>query len=536
MSERGVVPRGGFGLFSSALRQNGRLGVRGHWAELPRPGERERTGTVGQNQWVSLFCAARALRITVGGIVALGWSLTASAAERQWVVLASGGGVKLIEAMAIEEAGAAVLITDSGGKKGGYNLSAIQAKLPAAPDGAVGVAREDAEVAMREIDEAAAKFPTIAAGLQHAKAGWERCIAAMVAEEAKRQEATRRVDAYLAQRPDGIASIPATKVEKHIGLGEALIAHVPERAAEIQAHIESWRALLAQKEDVAKAMPARQLIPEEALRLASDFKLRVRGAAAPAGTVGWILGAVGVSVMCFMYCAMRGLERLLRAPVSALGYLGCAAGGMGMYVLLGVRLFEAPQDFVALKAGKQGEPAFVEKVVALSQHRAQIEGDAGGLESVSLHDGGLNLFLADRVEYLASTTRSPLEPVRSSISVDVRDDAVLFYEEVKVLGLPMLVTLIAPVEGQMNALRFGEPAGRIGTWTVLPRSLVAGLWDNLRGSMATALADAGIPATFNVERISEGSIHLVLRPTGAIGPNQGSAVAERQRKAKTQKQ
>lgn len=466
------------------------------------------------------------------------WStgMRARAAEREWVILASGGGVRLIEAVAIEEAGAAVLITDASGKKGGYNLAAIQARLPAAPESATGVSREDAEAAMRKIDEAVTEFPAIAAGLKEAKAGWVKCVAVMEAGEMKRQEAARRVDAYLAQRSDGIASIPPTTVEKHIGVGEALIAQVPERAAEIQAHIESWRALLAQKEEVAQAVPARRPIPEEAMRLGSDFKLRVRGAAAPAGTVGWILGAIGASVMCVMFFAMRGLERLLRAPVSALGYLGCAAGGMWMYVMLGVRLFEAPQDFMALKAGQQGEPAFVEKVVALSQHRAQIDDDAGGLESVSLHDGGVNLFLAERVEYLASATRSPLEPVRSSISVDVRDDAILFYEEVKVLGLPMLVTLIAPVEGQMNALRFGEPAGRIGTWTVLPRSLVAGLWDNLRGSMAAALADAGVPATFNVERISEGSIHLVLRPTGAIGPNQGSAVAERQRKAKTQKQ
>lgn len=499
------------------------------------PGQRERTGIVGQNLWVNSFRAARVLRITIGGIVALAWGLTAKAAERQWVVLSSGG-VKLIEAVAIEEAGAAVLITDAAGKKGGYNLSAIQAKLPAAPDGATGVAREDAEAAMRKIDEASAKFPAIASALQDAKAGWEKCIAAIEAEEARRQEAARRVDAYLAQLADPEAGVSPTVVAKHIGLGEALIAQVPERAAEIQPHIEGWRALLAQKEEVAKAVPARQPIPEEAMRLASDFKLRVRGGAAPAGTVGWILGAIGVSGLCFMFCAMRGLERLLRTPVSALGYLGCATCGMGMYVLLGVRLFEAPQDYVALKAGQQGEPAFVEKVVALSRHRDQIEGDAGGLESVSLHDGGVNLFLADRVEYLAGATRSPLEPVRSSISVDVRDDAVLFYEEVKVLGLPMLVTLIAPVEGQMNALRFGEAAGRIGTWTVLPRSLVAGLWDNLRGSMAAALADAGIPATFNVERISEGSIHLVLRPTGAIGPNQGSAVAKRQRKGQTQKE
>lgn len=496
----------------------------------------ERTGAVGQTKDWDFMRAVRALRVILSGFVALAWGLSADAAERQWVVLASGGGVKLIEAETIEESGAAVLITDASGKKGGYNFSAIRARLPAAPDGATGVAREDAEAAMHKIDEAAAKFPAVAAGLQGAKAGWEKRITAMEAEEVKRQEAARRVDAYLAQLADAEAGVSATAVAKHIGLGEALIAQVPERGAEIQAHIESWRALVASKEDVAKAMPARRPIPEEAMRLASDFKLRVRGAAAPAGMVGWILGGIGVSVLCFMVCAMRGLERLLRAPVSALGYLGCAAGGMGMYVMLGVRLFDAPPDFVALKAGQQGEPAFVEKVVALSQHRAQIDDDAGGLESVSLHDGGVNLFLAERLEYVPGPAPSPLEPVRSSISVDIRDDAVLFYEEVTVLGLPMLVTLIAPVEGQMSALRFGEPAGRIGTWTVLPRSLVAGLWDNLRISMATALKDAGVPATFGVERISEGSIHLVLRPTGAIGPNQGSAVAERRRKAKTQKQ
>lgn len=491
---------------------------------------------MGQNRRVNSFRAGRAPRIAVCGVVALAWGLNANASERQWVVLASGGGVKLIEAVAIEEAGAAVLITDAAGKKGGYNSSAIRARLPAAPDGATRVAREDAEAARQKIDEAAARYPAIAAGLQEAKAGWGRCIAAMEAEAARREEATREVDAYLAQRPDGRDSVSPSLIEKHIGLGEALIARAPERAAEIQAHIESWRALLEKREDVAKAVPVTQPIPEEAMRLASDFKLKVRGAAAPAGTVGWILGAIGASAMCFTFCAMRGLDRLLRAPVSALGYLGCAAGGMGMFALLGVRLFETPPDFVALKAGQQGEAAFVEKVVALAQHRAQIDGDAGGLESVSLHDGGVNLFLTERVEYVPAPAPSPLEPVRSSISVDVRDDAVLFYEEVKVLGMPMLVTLIAPVEGQMNALRFGDPAGRIGTWTVLPRSLVVGLWDNLRGSLAAALEDAGVPSVFAVERISEGSIHLVLRPTGAIGPNQGRAVAERQRKATTQKQ
>lgn len=449
------------------------------------------------------------------------------ASDREWVVLSTPSGVKLIEAAEIEAAGPAVLITDVAGKKGGFNVSAIRARLPAPPADLGTVGRDDATSAIRRIDEASARFPTINAALGEARADWERCVAAKETEEASRLEDERRVDAYLAQRADPRAKPLPSAVERHIRLGEELIAKLPPRAAEIQIHIGEWRALLAPPEPEARAMPERRPIPEAALRLAKDARFRVNGAAAPGGMVIWILGAIGVSMICFMFCAMRGLERLLRAPVSALTYLGCAAGGLGFFLLLGTRLLEAPADYLALKAAEQAEPIFVEKVVALSRHRADIDGDAGGLESVSLHDGSVNRFLADRVEYVAGPAPSPLEPLRRSLSVDVRDDAVLFYEEVDLLGVPLVVTLVAPIEGQMNALRFGDPAGRVGTWTVLPRSLVTGLWDSLRGAMSAALDDAGVPATFSVERVSEGSIHLVLRPNGAVGDHQGSALAKR---------
>lgn len=473
------------------------------------------------------------LRLIGFGIAMFASVAFSRASDREWVVLSTLGGVKVIEAVAIEEAGPAVLITDVAGKKGGYNVSAIRERLPAPPEDRGKVGRDDATSAIQKIDGALARFPTIKAALGAARADWERCVAAMDAEEASRREEGRRADAYLAQRADSRTKPLPSAVESHIRLGEELIVKLPERASEIQAHLAEWRALLAPPKTEARAIPERRPIPEAAMRLANDARFRVNGTAAPGGTIAWIVGTIGVSMICFMFCAMRGLERLLRAPASALAYLGCATGGFVFYVFLGARIFEAPPDYLALTAADQGEPIFVEKVVALSQHRADIDGDAGGLESVSLHDGGVNRFLADRLEYVAGPAHSPLEPLRRSVSVDVRDDAVLFYEEVDLLGVRLLVTLVAPIEGQMNALRFGEPAGRVGTLTVLPRSLVSGLWNSLRGAMSAALDDVGVPATFNVERVSGGAIHLVLRPNGAIGDHQGRALARREKANKT---
>lgn len=468
-----------------------------------------------------------------GAVAALGlvpfgaWPAPAPCEGREWVVLGGSGGARLIEAASIEETGPAVLITDTAGKKGGYNLSAVKERIPAAPEDLAGVTREACESAIRRLDAAAGKYPAIGAALGDARAGWEKCIAAMDAEAVRRREVGLRVDSYLADRPEGREGLPATEVERRVRLGEEIIASAPHRATEIQEHIGRWRALLAPPEEKVGEARRPEPIDPGALRLPGDFRLRVPAAAASAGSVTWVAGAAVLSVMFFLFCGMRGMERVVRLRPAALGYLGCAVGGLGLYGFVGVRLLEVPPDAVALKAGGGGDASLVETLVAFSRRRADLAGDPGDFASVSLHDGSVNLFLADRVEFVGGPALSPLVPRRLSVAVDVRDDAVLFYQEVSALGLPLVVTLAAPVEGSTGALRFGEPAARVGTWAVLPRSLVAALWESLRGAMAGALEDVGVGASFGVERISEGSVHMVLRPSGGGSTRDRAAYAKR---------
>lgn len=252
----------------------------------------------------------------------------------------------------------------------------------------------------------------------------------------------------------------------------------------------------------------------EGLRLAGDFKVRLPRGAVPAKSLAGIAMAGALSLSILMLCAMRGLERLVRLRVSAFGYIGFALGGLGLYALMGMRLLETPSDLATLKVTTQGDASLAETIVAFAQRRSELAGDPYDLNGVAVYDGSVNLFLADRVEFVTGQSPSLLEPSRGSLMVEVRDDAVAFYQEIEMLGMPLVVTLLVPVEGRTNALRFGKPSARIGTWPVLPGALVTALWENLWGAMTVALADVRFANAFNVERISDGFIHLALRPSG----------------------
>lgn len=282
-----------------------------------------------------------------------------------------------------------------------------------------------------------------------------------------------------------------------------------------QADLSHPAPALPQENPTEKAQ--KPTMTPEALNLPGDFKLRLPGGAAPAQSLAGIAMAGVLSITFFMLCAMRGLERLVRMRANAFGYLACALGGLGLYAMMGMRLLEIPPDLVTLKAMAQGDASLVEAVVAFSRRRAEFAGDPYDLGTVALHDGSVNLFLEDRMEFVARRNPPVLEPRRKSLTIDVRGNAVLFYQETELLGLSLIVTLIVPVEGRTNALRFGEPAARVGTWTVMPRKLVIALWDNLRGAMAGPVAETRVMDAFNVERISDGFIHLTLRPSGGGG-------------------
>ncbi len=250
------------------------------------------------------------------------------------------------------------------------------------------------------------------------------------------------------------------------------------------------------------------------LALPGDFRVRLPLGAVPAGSLAGVAVAGAISITILMVSALRGLERILRLRASAFGYMGVALGGLGLYVLVGARLLEVPEDLLTLKVTTQGDASLVETIVAFARRRAEFEGDPYDLDDAGIYDGSVNLFLADRVDFVSEGDPGLLEPRRKSVMVEVRGNAVAFYQEVEFLGMPMVVTLLLPVEGRTNALRFGEPRARVGTWAVLPRALVEALWDNLRGAVSGALADARFADAFRVERITDGFIHLSLRSAG----------------------
>lgn len=258
-----------------------------------------------------------------------------------------------------------------------------------------------------------------------------------------------------------------------------------------------------------KGAPSQQPMALEGLKLPKEFKLRLPSGAAPARALAGVTLAVGLSVSILMMCLIRGLERLIRLQASAFGYIGFALVGLSLYALIGMRLLETPPDLITSKVTMQGDASLAETIAAFAQRRSEFTGDPFELDRADVYDGSVNLFLADRLEFIGGS--SPLEPRRKALMVEVRDTAVAFYQEVELLGMPMVVTLLVPIEGRTNALRFGQPTARVGTWTVLPSSLVKVLWDNLRLPMAAVLDDVKFADAFIVERISDGFIHLTLR-------------------------
>lgn len=272
----------------------------------------------------------------------------------------------------------------------------------------------------------------------------------------------------------------------------------------------------AQSIQPAEGAKAQSPTPE-VVKLPADFKFRLSGVAAPTRSlVGVAVGGL-LSIMVLMLCLVRGFEQLIRLHHWAFGYFAFALGGLGIYALIAMRLLETPTDLVEMKRGVQGDASLVETIVAFAQRRHELPGDPYQLDRVEVYDGSVNLFLADRLDFIAGSLRSPLEPHRKSLMIDVRGDAIAFHQEIELLGMPFAVTLFVPIEGRVNALRFGEPTARVGTWGVLPHSLVEAAWENLRGEMARALAEVKFLDTFVAERISEGFIHIALRSPGGAG-------------------
>lgn len=486
----------------------------------------------GQLKWVSLIVAAivassvsaqDATNAPAPAEAPAGAMADAAAAQattppaRQWLVIEGTGGTHVaIEAVTVEEpVKNVVMITDAAGKKTTTNKSKIKLKLPSAPDTAEGVQMSDITAAIDQFDRAIVSLPGAGESLKPGREAWEARRAEVTAMEAKKAEVKERVDAYVGATIEEATQYTAGDIEKKIQEGEALIAEAPDRQADISGQIEKWRAKLAPPPQAAMAdkpaeEPKKPAIAPESLTLPADYKLKIPESALKPNVVTATMICIAMSIMFFFYSTMHGLGRLLRLKASAFFYLAIGLGGLGFYSSGWLLLLEIPEDFTTLKKNTQGDAALVESFVAFAQKYPQIEGDASAFKEVSLQDGSINEFIKKRVEYVPRKPTAPLDVKRTAVWLDVREEGLFIYQDLAMLGTPLVATLFVPVRTADGEAQLGAPQGRLGQVT-MPKALAAVFWREMQEGVGQALEEARITKTFGLSKVTEHIVHLELR-------------------------
>lgn len=439
-----------------------------------------------------------------------------AAPSRQWLVIdVASGKHEAIEAVSIEEpVPNVVMITDAAGKKKSTNKSKIKLKLPAAPDTTEGLQLADVTAAIDQFDRAVVSMPGIGDSLKPGREAWEARRAELQAMEDAKKKLMERVDAYVGATIDESTKYSAEEVDKKIQEGEALSAEAPDRQADISAQIEKWRAKVAPPEPAmapaAPEQPKQPTIAPESLKLADDYKLKIPESAVKPNVVTATVIVVLMSIMFFFYSTMHGLGRLLRLKASAFFYLAIGLGGLGFYSSVWLLLLETPEDFTALQKGSSGDAALVEPIIAFAQKYPQVEGDASAFKEVQLQDGSVNEFLKKRIEFVPRKPAAPLDVKRSAIWLDVREDGVFIYQELGMLGAPLVATLFVPVRVTDDDIELGEAMGRFGQVT-MPKIMAAVFWREMKEGIGQSLEAAGITRTFGLNKVTEHIVHLALR-------------------------
>lgn len=436
---------------------------------------------------------------------------------REWLVIESSpGSHTAIEAVSVEEpVPNVVMITDASGKKNTTNKNKIKMKLPSAPDTSDGLEMSSVTAAIDQFDKAIGTMAGVAESLKPGRDAWEARKTELGAMEEKKMELKAKVDAYIGEAIDESAKPTAADVEKKIQEGEALIAEVPDRQADITAQIEKWRAKLAPPPEPAMTEkpaeePKKPAIAPESLTLPADYRLDLPESALKPNVVTATVIGIVLSIMFFFYSTMHGLGRLLRLKASAFFYLAIGLGGLGFYSSVWLLLLETPEDFTALKAASKGDAALVESFVAFAQKYPQIEGDASAFKEVALQDGSINEFIKKRVAFVPRKPAAPMDVKRKSLWLDVREDGALIYQELTMFGAPLIATLRVPITVGDGTATAGAPQGRLGQVT-MPTALAGVFWREMQEGIGQALIDAGIAKTFALNKVTEHIVHLELR-------------------------
>lgn len=489
-------------------------------------------GRWGRAQWAACLLVG----LTPGGLVgqdtanpaaadapatpmAEGAAAPSDAPARQWLVIEGApGSFEAIEAVSVEEpVPNVVMITDGAGKKKSTNKSKIKLKLPVAPETAEGLQMADVSAAIDQFDRAMVSMASVGESLKPGREAWEARRAEIQAMEEAKKMLMGRVDAYVGATIDEATTYTAEDVEKKIQEGEALIAEAPDRQGDISAQIEKWRAKVAPPEPAMGAMaeaqpeqPKQPAIAPENLKLADDYRLKLPESAVKPNVVTATVIVVVMSIMFFFYSTMHGLGRLLRLKASAFFYLAIGLGGLGFYSSVWLLLLETPEDFTVLKKASTGDAALVEPIIAFAQKYPQVEGDPSAFKEVQLQDGSVNEFLKKRVEFEPRKPAAPLDVKRSAIWLDVREDGIFIYQELGMLGVPLVATLFVPVRVNDDDIALGEPMGRLGQVT-MPKILAAVFWREIQEGIGQSLDGAGLTRTFGLNRVTEHIVHLALR-------------------------
>lgn len=436
--------------------------------------------------------------------------------SREWLVIESGpGSHTAVEAASVEEpVPNVVMVTDTAGKKITTNKGKIKMKLPSAPDTAEGLDLPKVTAAIEQFDKAIVAMPGVAEALKPGRDAWEARKGELTEMEQKKAEIKAKVDAFVGEPIEETKTYSASEVEEKIKAGEALIADAPDRQADITAQIEKWRAKLAPPPAPAMAEkpeePKKPAIAPESLTLPDDYKLNIPESALKPNVVMATIIAVVMSIMFFFYATMHGLGRLLRLKASAFFYLAIGLGGLGFYYSVWLLLLKVPDDFTALKSASKGDAALVESIVAFAQKYPQIEGDASAFKEVALQDGSINEFIKKRVVFVPGKPAPPLDVKRISIWLDVREEGVLVYQELTMLGMPLMATMFVPVRLGDGEARPGAPQGRLGQVT-MPKALASVFWREIQEGIGQSLDEAKITKTFALSKVTEHIIHLELR-------------------------
>ena len=268
-----------------------------------------------------------------------------------------------------------------------------------------------------------------------------------------------------------------------------------------------WRT----KQEISAILREREEKKAEAL-IASASIITIPALAMDQIGVIVVLGILFLSFICILYMLLSVLKSESMGVMHVLSF----SGGLiiaGVYIFFAYMAFSAKDPFTEEIRNAKNAPSDFTKIqrilyVAGADKPTLITSND---HTVELTQKEINDFIRHHVTFSGDPETIDLNIYRTDLALQFRDDSILIYEQIRVLGNKLFVRYQMPFEPNDEGFIFQNVHITIGN-APLPSTVASHLWHGLQPVLAKILDERNLtPSTgrYSINEISEGKLTFV---------------------------